>query len=365
MKILCDRQELQDAFAVVGGIPPLKTSKPVLQSVLLRAGDDGLTFFATDNEMSARSQLSSVKVSQPGVILLPARETAALLRELGESTVSIQTQDGRCRIECGGGAFELLSNDANEFPSEPNFKPDVEIEIAARELIAMQRATAFAVAREETRYAINGLLLDFIDGCLRMVGTDGRRLALAYANLQSNADRARAVVPLRAIQMLVKALPADTDQVLRIGFGKNQVRFTVGTVQLIAQLLDNRFPEYEQVIPKAAESTIDIDRQALERNLRRVAILASDDVRMVRLKFAGNELELTAESSNVGKARQTMSVEMKGKGGSIAFNPDFLIDALKACDLDVVRMDMTDGSVPAKFTLGESYCYVLMPISGS
>ncbi|MBI5850949.1 MAG: DNA polymerase III subunit beta [Planctomycetes bacterium] len=365
MKTLCDRQELQDAFAVVSGIPPLKSTKPILQNVLMRAADDGVTFFATDNEMSARSALSSVKVSEPGVILLPAKEAAALLRELGDKTVAIQAKDGRCRIECGGGAFDLLSPDASEFPTEPSFTPEVEVEVAAKVFQAMQRMTSFAVAREETRYAINGLLLDFVDGCLRMVGTDGRRLALAYANLPSNAQRARAVVPLRALQTLAKAVPGDNDETLRIGFGKNQMRFTVGSIQLISQLLENRFPEYEQVIPKAAESTIEIDRVELERNLRRVAILASDDVRMVRFKFSGNELEMTAESSNVGKARQTMTVDMKGKGGSIAFNPDFLIDALKVCELDVVRMDMTDGSIPAKFTLGESYCYVLMPISGT
>ena len=160
MKILCDRQELQDAFAVVSGIPPLKTTKAVLQNVLLRADASGVTFLATDNEMTAKSHLGSVKVSEPGAVLLPARETAALLRELGESTVTIQAADGRCRIECGSGSFDLLGDDPAQFPAEPSFVPEAEIEIPFAEFVAMLRATSFAVAREETRYAINVLLRD-------------------------------------------------------------------------------------------------------------------------------------------------------------------------------------------------------------
>ena len=365
MKILCDRQELQDAFAVVGGIPPIKSPKAVLQNVLLRADESGITFLATDNEMTARSHVSSVKVSQPGSVLLPSRETSSLLRELSEPTVSIETTDGRCKIQCGSGSFELLGEDPAQFPAEPSHVADVELLVPVSDFLSMYRRTSFAVAREETRYAINGLLLDFHDGCLRMVGTDGRRLALAYANISTQAPRARAVVPLRALQTLSKAITSGMDGDMRIGIGKNQVRFEIGGNMLISQLLDNRFPEYEQVIPKAAESSIEIDRVELERNLRRVAVLASDDVRMVRLKFDTQGLEMTSESSNVGKARLTMDVKMNGKGGSIAFNPDYLIDALKASELDIVHMDMTDGSVPAKFTLGESYCYVLMPISGT
>lgn len=365
MKLLCDRQELQDAFAVVGGIPPLKSPKAVLQNVLLRADDQGVIFLATDNEMTASSKVTSVKVSEPGTVLLPSRETAALFRELSEPTVTVEASDERCRIQCGSGSFELLGDDPAQFPAEPDFKPDVELEVKTADFLAMYRRTSFAVAREETRYAINGLLLDFVDGCLRMVGTDGRRLALAYTNISTQAPRARAVVPHRALQTLSRAVPGDVDAEMRIGIGKNQVRFEIGGVTLISQLLENRFPEYEQVIPKAAESTIEIERTVLEKNLRRVAILASDDVRMVRFKFEGSELEMTSEHSNVGKARLTMDIQMNGKGGTIAFNPDYLLDALKASELDVVRMDMTDGSVPAKFTLGESYCYVLMPISGT
>jgi DNA polymerase-3 subunit beta len=365
MKILCDRQQLQEAFTVVGGIPPLKTPKPVIQNVLLRATEEGVTLYATDLEMSAKVAVPAVKVSKPGSVLLPARETAALLRELSDPTLTLTGSDDRCSIDSGTGSFVLLGEDPAQFPPEPGFKLGLGLELPVAEFLGMIRRTSFAAAREETRYAINGLLFDYQEGCARLVGTDGRRLALCYVNVDGPAERTRVVVPIRALHALAKAIPEDAEEPLAVSIGQNQIRFSIGGTELISQLLDNRFPEYEQVIPKAADSTIEIDREQLERNLRRVAVLSSGDVRMVRFEFEGTELKLSAESSGVGRADVSMGVDLKGPGGAISFNPDFLLDALKVSDLETVRIDMTDDATPAKFTLGESYTYILMPISGS
>ena len=365
MKILCDRQQLQEAFSVVSNIAPLKTPKPALQNVLVRAEADSLVLFATDLEMSARVSLDSVKVSEPGVALLPARETSALLRELSEPTLTIHSEDMRCRIESGSGSFVLLGDDVDDFPTEPTVDSSEALQVPARVFLEMVRRTTFAAAREETRYAINGLLLDHDSGNLRLVGTDGRRLALTFTGIETEAPPARAVVPIRALQALTKAVDDDSDDPIEIRLSTNRIAFSFGDTQLLCQLLDNRFPEYEQVIPKVADSTIEIDRALLERNVRRVAVLSSGDVRMINLQFDGSTLKLSAESSGVGRADLTMDVDTQGKGGSISFNPDYLLDALKVSDLEVIRMDMTDDATPAKFMLGEAYTYILMPISGS
>jgi DNA polymerase-3 subunit beta len=365
MKILCDRQQLQEAFTVVGGIPPQKTTKPVIQNVLLRATDAGVTLYATDLELSAKVGVEAVKVSEPGAVLLPARETSALLRELSDPTLTLTGKDDRCSIDSGTGSFVLLGEDPEQFPPEPTFKQGIELQLPVTDFLEMIRRTSFAAAREETRYAINGLLFDYKGGCARLVGTDGRRLALCYVNLQGPETDCRVVVPIRALNALAKAVPEDLEEPLTLSIGQNQIRFRLAGTELVSQLLDNRFPEYEQVIPKAADSTIEIDRLQLEKNLRRVAVLSSGDVRMVRFHFEGSELKLSAESSGVGRADLSMGVELKGPGGAISFNPDYLLDALKVSDLEMVRIDMTDDSTPAKFTLGESYTYILMPISGS
>ncbi|MEO6595079.1 MAG: hypothetical protein ABIP94_10045, partial [Planctomycetota bacterium] len=135
-------------------------------------------------------------------------------------------------------------------------------------------------------------------------------------------------------------------------------------MQLVSQLLDTRFPDYEGVLPKAAETTVEVPKDVLESALRRTAILASSEQRMVRFEVADKTLRMTAESSTRGRADVTIDAVVKGAGGSINFNPDYILEALRVCQQEHVRLDMSDDSMPAKFTLGESFTYVVMPISG-
>src|SRR5688572_26309182 len=172
MKILCDRTQLQEAVGIVSSVVPLKTTKPILENLLLRADDDGITLFATDLEMAAKVKLDAVKVSKKGAVLLPAYETAALLREMSDPTVTLESTDQRCRIESSGGSFVLLGENPEQFPEELQLKGGKKLELPAGAVLRMVQETAFAAAREETRYAINGVLLDLAAGCLRLVATD-------------------------------------------------------------------------------------------------------------------------------------------------------------------------------------------------
>jgi DNA polymerase III subunit beta len=365
MKILCDRQLLQDAFAVVAGIVPAKTPKPILQSVLARAEGESVTFFATDLEMSARVTLDAVKVKEPGRVLLPARETGALLREISDATLSLESKDFRCHIESGGGKFILLGDDPDQFPVDKEFSAERQAKVPAARLAEMLRRTMFAAAKEETRYAVNGALVEIKDECLRIVATDGRRLALTYVNLEHKTPPARAVVPTRVLQALMRAIPDGSPDEVTISFTGNQIAFQLGKTQLVSRLLEATFPDYENVIPKAADTSVEIDRQLLESNLRKVAVLADGDVRMVKFCFNSSSLQLSAESSGKGRADLVMDVDVKGAGGTLGFNPDYVIEGLRASERDIVRFDMTDDATPAKLTLGEAYTYVVMPISGS
>ena len=364
MKILCDRQQLQEAFATVAGIAPQKTPKPIIKNVHLEAHGDSLVLFATDMDLSAVVRLDTVKVTEPGTVLLPARETSALLREIADPTVSLESKDDRCTLEGGGGSFVLVGDDPDQFPAKQELVGGTRVSLPAAALIDMVKKTMFAAAKEETRYAINGVLFDCKDSALQLVATDGRRLALAYRNLEDpEVSPAQAIVPVRTLQALTRSFSEDGDAVVEIAFGDNQVGFTIGSTQLVSQLLDNRFPEYEAVVPRTAESTIEISRDLLERNLRRVAILSSGDVRLVKFAFSGSQLEMTAESSGVGRADLRMDVLINGPGGEIGFNPDFLLEALRVADLEMIRLDMTDGSTPAKLTMAEAFTYVVMPVS--
>lgn len=366
MKILCDRTALLEAVSVVSSVVPSKTTKPILQNVLLRADEDGISLFATDLEMAAKIRLDSVKVSQEGTVLLPGKETAALLRELSDPTVTLESSDMRCRIESGGGSFVLLGEDPEQFPEETKMESGKRLEIPSGVLHRMIQETMFAAAREETRYAINGVLMDSGAGCVRMVATDGRRLAISYENLPGDEDVTfKAVIPLRALQTLGRALTDGSKDSLIVEVGDKQVVFTTGQTQLVSQLLDTRFPDYEGVMPKSADTTVEIQKAVLEGALRRSSILCSAEMRMVRFEVGEQSLRMTAESSARGRADVSVDAVVKGAGGNINFNPDYILEALRQCDLDQVRLDMSDDSMPAKFTLGESFTYVVMPISGA
>ncbi|MBK8099230.1 MAG: DNA polymerase III subunit beta [Planctomycetes bacterium] len=365
MKILCDRTQLQEAVGVVSSVVPTKSPKPILHNLLLRVDDEGITLFATDLEMAAKTRLDAVKVSRKGLLLLPAREASALLRELSDPTVTMDSTDQRCRIESGGGSFVLLGEDPSQFPEEIKLVSNKRVELPAGRLLRMIQESAFAAAREETRYAINGVLFDLAAGCLRLVATDGRRLALSYQNIDAAQAEFKVVVPLRALTTLSRAIPEGSKDPLQIAVGDKQIEFTFGKTQLISQLLECRFPDYEGVVPKAADTSVEIQKAVLESALRKTAILCSDDLRMVKFEVGDQALRITAESSARGRADVSVDVNVKGAGGSINFNPDYILEALRVCQLDQVRLDMSDDSMPAKFTLGESFTYVVMPISGT
>jgi DNA polymerase III subunit beta len=364
MKILCDRTALMEAVNVVSSVVPAKTTKPILYNFRVKAEGDSISLFATDLEMAARVHLDSVKVSKKGTVLLPARESAALLRELSDPTVTLESTENRCRIESGGGSFVLLGEDPEQFPDEAVVKSGKVLEISCGRMLRMIQETVFAAAREETRYAINGVLIDAAAGCLRMVATDGRRLAISYENVDTKTEF-KAVVPLRALSTLSRALSEGSKEKLRLEVGDKQIVFTTGKMQLVSQLLETRFPDYEGVLPKAADTTVEIQRSVLEGALRRAAILCAVEMRMVRFEVGEQSLRMTAESSARGRADVVIDCVVKGAGGSINFNPDYILEALRVCQLDTVRLDMSDDSMPAKFTLGESFTYVVMPISGA
>ncbi len=356
-----------EAVSVVSSVVPSKTTKPILQNVLLRADSEGISLFATDLEMAAKVRLDSVKVSKEGTVLLPGKETSALLRELSDPTVTLESTDLRCRIESGGGSFVLLGEDPEQFPAEATVASGKRLEMPSGVFHRMIQETMFAAAREETRYAINGVLVDAGAGCVRLVATDGRRLAISYENLQTDTGdiEFKAVVPLRALSTLARALTEGSKDPITIEVGEKQVVFTTGQTQLVSQLLDTRFPDYEGVMPKSADTTVEIQKALLEGALRRTAILCAAEMRMVKFEVGDNSLRMIAESSSRGRADVSIDAVVKGAGGSINFNPDYILEALRQCDLDEIRLDMSDDSMPAKFTLGESFTYVVMPISGA
>ena len=363
MKVVCDREKLREGLAVVNNVIPSKSTKPVLENVCLVATDDALELVGTDLECSVRFRIEDVEVIEPGPAVVPARVTLDFVRDLSGEKVELSTADGNCTIASGEDTCELVTIDPDEFPVISRFGQSETISMQGGIFARLVARTAFAAAREPGRYAMHGVLVEIEDGSLRMVATDGRRLALASHPIETRAGGPKpAIVPTKGVQLFCRVITDPLEQV-ELSFGENQVGLKTKNAEIFARLIDGEFPRYAAVIPKESNNLVEADAALLMKKLRLVANVTGSEARAVRLKLKKGELELFGQSVGRGEARARMDVEFPGEAAEIAFNPDYVVEGLKNCESNLVRLQFNEKTSPGKFTLGENYLYIVMPIT--
>ena len=363
MKVICDRGKLGEGLAVVNNVIPGKSTKPTLENVCLVATDDALELVGTDLECSIRYRIDDVKVEEPGPAVVPARVSLDFVRDLSSDEVSLKTRESMCRIEGGEDACELVTADPDEFPVISRFGDAETLSIQGGEFIRLVNRTVFAAAREAGRYAMHAVLAEIEDGALKLVATDGRRLALSSARIETRAGRPKpALVPAKALNLFCRVISDPLEQI-QLQFGENQIGLRTKNAEIFSRLVDGEFPRYAAVIPKDSQNLVEADAQTLAKKLHLVANVTGVEARAVRLKFSKGELEIFGQSAGRGEARARMDVEFKGTSAEIAFNPDYVLDGLKNCEGGQVRLQFNEKTSPGKFTLGENYMYVVMPIT--
>ncbi|MEQ8768063.1 MAG: DNA polymerase III subunit beta [Planctomycetota bacterium] len=365
MKITCARLELLDGLALAGGIVSPKSPKKILRDVKLIAREnEGLEIQATDLEMAIRFQVHAVEVTRPGEIVAPASELQAIVREIGDGTIEIESVEEAIKIRYSDGYFELMGDQADDFPLVPTFDVSQVVEIPAKEFVRLSERSMFATAREKTRYAINGVLLWMDSERVRMVGTDGRRMALIESPVETGLSEPKsAIIPSRGMQQVNRLIQGE-DLLIQLNIGESQLMVRTPRAELATRLVEGEFAPYEKVIPDHSEYRVELDRDRFLANARRSALLTTVDSRTVRLEFNGEELIFKSYSSGVGQSEIRMEgVAYSGPPVEISFNPEFLTEALKVAENEVISMDFTNGSQAAKFTLGESFVYVVMPVT--
>jgi DNA polymerase III subunit beta len=363
MKILCDREKLREGLAVANNVIPNKSPKPVLSNVCLVATADALELVGTDLDVAVRYRIEDVKVIEPGTAVVPARVTLDFVRDLEGETVQLETRANNCTISSGSDSCELVTVEADEFPVVARFDEQGSISLQGGAFTALVTRTSFAAAREQGRYAMHGVLTVIQDGTLKLVATDGRRLAVASTLIEAPQSQPKPViVPTKGMQLFCRAIDDPLDQV-RLSFSENQIGLKTRKAEVFARLLDGEFPRYEAVIPGECANSIEADCELLQRKLRLVANVTGEEARAVRLSVKKNQLELFGQSAGRGEARAQMVVEFKGKQAEIAFNPDYVLDGLKNCIGQPVRLEFNEKTSPGKFMLGENYVYVVMPIT--
>jgi DNA polymerase-3 subunit beta len=266
-------------------------------------------------------------------------------------------------INSSGSKFKLLTFNPDEFPPVAPKEEGKVFTISAGELTRVAGLTVYAAAKETTRYAINGLLIEVNGNKLTMVGTDGRRLAKSGATLTAKiGEPITCIVPARAVMMLNR-LTTDSEAPVTIRVTDSQVSFEVSNALMVSSVIEGRYPSYEAVIPKESSCKIKVDRVALLSALRRASLLVSRDSRGVKVQLSKDRMVIEAHSPEEGEAAVELPIELEGEPIQIAFNPDYLVDPLKVVNMEQVVMEFRAPNTPAVLKAGPDFIYVLMPVT--
>lgn len=339
MKFTITREQLQEGLVAVAAAVPSKTTLPVLANILLEATKDGLRLSGTDLDIAVGTIVPAA-VDQEGAITLPARKLLELVRELPSAGIRFTTQgEQRVNIECGRSKFKLLGLPREEFPAFPQVTFDGASKTTARDLQKLVAHVAFAASTEESRPILNGVLWQLMPDRMRMVATNGHRLAKMEVPLQAgNGQSAELIVPPKALEQIRKLFGPDDE--IEIGRSDNHLGFRSATTQVFTRLIEGPYPNYEQVIPRENDKVATTDKATLMAALRRMSIVASEQTHRIRMSFGDGSCRLSVTTPDLGEAQEEITVSYEGEPLDIGFNANYLLEVLKYIPTDEVRMTL-------------------------
>jgi len=361
MKFSISKEAFLNALQQVQHVVSTRTTLPILSNVLIKAGKDGLLFATTDLDVGISGSVEA-EVKDGGATTLPARRLATIVRELPSDEVDVSVDDKNvAHIRSGPSSFKIMGLAHDEFPPLPTFSGAREFKLEQRVLKECLRKTSYAISTDETRYVLNGILCAFRDNMLTMVATDGRRLAMVEQEMEfPQSSEGDIIIPTKAVNELQRLLGDEGEVTLKISSG--QVGFDLGNYFLSSKLIEGNYPNYRQVIPGESKERIALEREPLLKTLQRVSLLLSDKSNSVKLNFSRDNLEVVANSPDVGEARESIAISYKGPDMVVAFNPEFLMAPLRNLLSDEVHLHLIDEISPGVIKSGGSFLYVLMPM---
>ncbi len=361
MKFRISKEALLEGLQKVQHVVSSRTTLPILSNVLIVAKGDRLQFTTTDLDVGITGSVLC-NVDKEGATTLPAKKIVNIVRELPSSEVEV-TVDSKhvATIVSGAAHFKVNGLSDAEFPPFPDFQGAKEFRIQQNDLRDGLKKTSYAISSDETRYVLNGIFTSFRDGKMTLVATDGRRLAMAESDLEFPASHETdVIIPTKAVQELQRLLGTEGELTLRLS--DNQVSISIGDTLLISKLIDGNYPNYRQVIPSEANERVELPREALLDTVRRVSLLSSDKSSSVKLLFADNKVDISANTPDVGEAREEMLVKYEAKPIQVAFNPEFMMAPLRNLETETVYLDLIDEMSPGVIRIDGSFLYVLMPM---
>ena len=367
MKFSAVRDNLLNTSLTIRGVIEQRQSPPVLSNLLVTASDGELAFTATDSEVELGVRVSVI-ASEAGEITVPARKFIDICQSLpSQATVEFWLgEHDRAHIRSGRSRFTLATIPAGEFPTTDEIADQSEFVIAQSQLKRLVDLTQFAMARQDVRYFLNGLLLEVSSQQVKAVATDGHRLAVAHTSLETGLQEPRAIIiPRKGVIELARLLKGD-DGDLVVRLGSNAIQMTIDDVRFTSKLIDGKFPDYERVIPDAGQCDkhLSMDRETLRQCLLRASVLSGDKHRTVRMTLSPGSLKVAANNPEQETAEDEIEIEYTGESLDIGFNVSYLIDALATLPSDVADVFLTDPSSSCLIQPHDSTAchFVVMPM---
>ncbi|MCH1492652.1 MAG: DNA polymerase III subunit beta [Luminiphilus sp.] len=363
MKFSISRDVLIKPLNLVAGVVERRQTLPILSNVLLSLDAGQLSLTGTDLEVELVGRVAVDGDSVDGEVTVPARKLVDICKSLPDgSNIEFRVDAGKAMVKAGRSRFTLSTLPASEFPSVEEGGADLTLELPQSVMKRLIERTAFAMAQQDVRYYLNGMLLELKAGRLRMVATDGHRLALCTAAESVSAGDASIIVPRKGVLELSRLL--DADETLRLVIGSNHIRAANQQFTFTSKLVDGKFPEYERVLPKSADKTVIGDRLELRQAFTRTAILSNEKYRGVRLKLSTDTLDITANNPEQEQAEEVVAVQYEGEELEVGFNVSYLLDVLSVLDGDSIRLSLSDSASSALLEEAEEgdSLYVVMPM---
>jgi len=360
MKIQVIKENLLSGVQTVQNIVSPRATLPILGNILLEASNNNLRMMTTDLDVGISCEIP-VDTQEDGSITIPAKKFSDIIKELPEGNITIIVKKNNLvDIECEKCRFKLMGLPRDEFPKFPEFKDKDTLQLDQAVLKELFNLTSFAVSHEETRYILNGILVEIKETYIRLVATDGRRLATVERKLSVPTKKEFSVIiPIKAVNELNRNLK-DAGKVL-IVMGTNQILFDIDKVLIVSRLIEGTFPNYKQVIPESVEKKVKVNKEEFLAAIRRANLLATPDFQAIKLELFKNKMVISKSTPDVGESREELEIEYQGKELIVGFNPHYLIDVLKNLREETIEFELSDADKPGVIRTAD-YLYLVLPM---
>ena len=367
MRFKTNKAKLSTVVSRLQSIVPPKSTIPILSNILFELEGDKLELKVTDLDVSMTSSID-VEILDSGSITVPAKVFSEIVRELPDYELEIVASENRMEIKCGSGVYKLSGFSAEDFPKLPDIHPGRQVKVDAQSFYKLVKKVLFAVSKDETRPALNGVLWHTSEEGLNLVATDGHRLAkVTRSDIKITGYKEDIIIPPKVLDNLVKLTSEDTGEIGVI-LNEKSIVFVLGDSVITSRLLEGPYPNYEQVVPKENNKVMLVEKEILQAAVRRVSILSNSLTRQVKFSIKNNSLELSATNFDFGgEAKESLEVSYSDEKMDIGYNANYILDVVKQIDDDEVRFELDNPTTavlikPQKQSEQESCMFLVMPL---